>query len=108
MKHPDWSGVRKCQQFVLIYSLFLAAMSSSRSDVLTQSIGSLIHHEGVFLLSKDLQCCFLEVYNGCFNEVSRILHASFMDKKFQGCFKKVSVVFQGCLMVFEEVLELFR
>ena len=27
--------------------------------------------------------------NGCFKEVSRMFHASFMDRKFQGCFKKV-------------------
>ena len=35
--------------------------------------------------------------NGCFNEASRIFHASFMDKKFQRCFKKVFGVFLGCL-----------
>ena len=38
----------------------------------------------------------LKSYNGvsreskeCFNEVSRMFHATFMDRKFQGCFKKV-------------------
>ena len=34
--------------------------------------------------------------NGCFNEVSRMFHASFMDQKFQLCFKKVLGVLQGC------------
>ena len=34
--------------------------------------------------------------NGRFNEVSRMFHASFMDRKFQLCFKKVSGVLQGC------------
>ena len=43
--------------------------------------------------------------NGCVNEVSRMFHASFMDRKFQGCFKKVSGVFQG---YFEEVLRKFH
>ena len=38
--------------------------------------------------------------NGCFNEVSRMFHASFMDREFQVCFKKVSGVFQEC---FDEV-----
>ena len=42
--------------------------------------------------------------NGCFNEVSRMFHASFMDRKFQGSFKKVSRVLQGC---FERVLREF-
>ena len=43
--------------------------------------------------------------NGCFNEVTRMLHASFLDRKFQGCFKKVSGVFQGG---FEGVLKEFQ
>ena len=39
--------------------------------------------------------------NGCFNEVSRMFHASFMDRKFQWYFKKFFGVLQGS---FEEVL----
>ena len=57
----------------------------------------------------------------CFNEVSRMFNASFMDKKFQECFKKVSRsllrLFEGPLREFQgfkfegcvkEALELFR
>ena len=40
-----------------------------------------------------------------FNEVSWMFHASFMDGKFQGCFKKVLGVLQGS---FEEVLRELR
>ena len=43
--------------------------------------------------------------NECFNEVSRMFHASFIDRKFQGCFKKVSRVLQGC---FEGVSIVFQ
>ena len=39
---------------------------------------------------------------GCFIEVSRMLQAIVMGRKFQGCFKKASGVFQGC---FEGVLK---
>ena len=34
---------------------------------------------------------------GFSDEVSRMAHASVMERKFQGCFKKVSGVFQGRL-----------
>ena len=30
--------------------------------------------------------------HGCFNEVSGMFHVGFMDRKFQGCLKKVSRV----------------
>ena len=43
--------------------------------------------------------------NGCFNEVSRMFHPSFMYRKFQLCFKKVSGLLQGC---FEGVLREFQ
>ena len=43
--------------------------------------------------------------NGCFIEVLRMFHASFMNGKFQGCFKSVSREFQ---ILFEEVLRLFK
>ena len=33
-------------------------------------------------------------FKACFNEVLRMFHASFKDRKFQGCFKKVSGIFQ--------------
>ena len=53
---------------------------------------------------------------GCFIKVSRMFHASFMDRKFQLCFKKVSGVFQGCFEgvlrefegVFQEVLRMIQ
>ena len=44
--------------------------------------------------------------NGCFNEVLRIFHASFMDMKFQCCFKKVSRVY-GCFEGFKGVSKKF-
>ena len=41
---------------------------------------------------------------GCSNEVSGMFHASFLYRRLQGCFKKVSGVFQGC---FEKVFREF-
>ena len=54
------------------------------------------------------------VFQGSLKDVSMMLHASFMKRKFQGCFKKVSGVFQGCCegvlsefqMYFKEVLRM--
>ena len=46
--------------------------------------------------------------NGCFNEVSRMSHASFMDRKFQGCFKKVSGVLREFEGFFKEVLRMIQ
>ena len=36
-------------------------------------------------------------FQGCFDEVLRMFHASFKEKKFEWRFKKVSGVFQGSL-----------
>ena len=41
----------------------------------------------------------------CFNELSRMFHASFMDRKFQGCFKKVLGCFEGVSRVFQRSSE---
>ena len=71
-------------------SQFLAAMSSSRSDVVTQSVRSLVMKEIFFSLRSYKGVSWKP--KGCFNEVSRMIHASFMDRKLQGCFKKVSRV----------------
>ena len=72
--------------------MFLAAMSSSRSDDVTQSVRSFVRMsvrpKGVSLSLKRI-CSDIEidgVLQGSFKGVSR---------KFQGCFKKVSSVFQG-------------
>ena len=77
---------------------FLAAMSSSRSDVVTQfvrsSVRSFVMKEFFFSLRSYKGVS--RKSNRCFNEISRMFHASFMDRKFQGCFKKVSRVLQGC------------
>ena len=64
----------------------LSLRSSVRPLVMKESFFSLRSYEDVSRKS-----------NGCFNEVSIMFHESFMDRKFQGCFKKVSGVFQGCL-----------
>ena len=72
-----------------VYTLFLAAMSSSRSDGVTQSVcPSLFFH-----------LVFLEFVVHCFKKVSRVFQGSFkgVPRKFQGCFKEVSRVFQGSL-----------
>ena len=39
----------------------------------------------------------LRKFTGCFNEVLKMFYASFKDRKFQRCLKKVSGVFQGRL-----------
>ena len=82
-------------------------MGSSRSDVVTKSVRSsvclFIMKEFFFSLRSYKGVS--RKSNGCFNEVSRMFHASFMDRKFQGCFKKVSRVLQGC---FEGVLRKFQ
>ena len=49
---------------------------------------------------------------GCFIEVSRMLQAIVMGRKFQGCFKKVSRLFEGrlksVLREFEGVSRVFQ
>ena len=86
-----------------IKKYFLAAMSSSRSDVVTQFVSSLVMKE--FFFSLRSYKGISRKSNGCFNEVSRMFHASFMDRRFQGCFKKVSRVLRGC---FEGVSRVFQ
>ena len=81
---------------------FLAGMSSSRSNVVTQSAFSFIcplffsfSALGVLSSPKEFQWCSKKVLRVF--EVSRILQVSLMGayKKCQGCFKKASRVFQG-------------
>ena len=78
------------------WTLFLAAISSSRSDVVTNSVRSFVRP---FVMKEFFFS--IKSYNGvsrkskgCFNEVWRMLLASLMDRKFQGCFEGVSRVFQ--------------
>ena len=82
-------------------------MSSSRSDVVTKFVRSFVRSSVMkeFFFSLRSYKGVSRKSNGCFNEVSRMFHASFMDRKFQGCFKKVLRVLQGC---FEEVLREFQ
>ena len=97
-------------------------MSSSRSDVVTQSVHpfvrSLVRHEGVYQSLNRMSLVFYLVlksfngvsrkfkgrlkFQGCFKEVSRMFLGRFKGayRKFQGCFMKVSRVFHGSLRVF--------
>ena len=70
---------------------FLAAMSSSRSDVVTKCVRPFVRSSVMKEFFFSLRCYkgVSRKSNGCFNEVSRMFHASFMDRKFQGCFKKI-------------------
>ena len=79
---------------------FLAAMSSSRSDVVTQFVRPLVRHQGVFFslrsykgVSRSLMCVSMK-YQGCFMQVSLIGSFKVVSRKFQGCFEGVSRVFQ--------------
>ena len=53
------------------------------------------------------ECCYTSNITilSQFSNFPRMFYASLMDRRFQGCFKKVSGVFQGC---FEELLREFR
>ena len=93
--------------------LFLAAMSSSRSDDVTQSVRPCvvlflfwnISKMSVSSISRVFQECFKgvsRVFQGCFKGVPRVFQGCFNGGVsrvvFQGwCFKGVSRVFQGCL-----------
>ena len=68
-------------------STFLAAMNSSRSDVVTRFVCPFVTKE--FFFSLRSYKVVSRKSNGCFNEVSRKVHASFMDVKFQESLKKV-------------------
>ena len=67
--------------------LFLAAMSSSRSDDVTQSVRPCVVLFLFWNISKMSVSSISRVFQECFKGVSRV---------FQGCFKGVSRVFQGC------------
>ena len=80
---------------------FLAAMSSSRSDVVTQYVfpcfrvccrPSPFSVLEVATSPKEFQWCFKEVsrvFQGSFREISRVFKKSSKDvsSKFEGCFK---------------------
>ena len=101
-------------------------MSSSRSDVVTQSVCPCVCSSLFFLLvslkfllvlksfngvSRQFKECLKfngsfkavsTMFKGCFNEVSRVFQGSFksVSRVFQGSFKSVSRKFQEC---FKEV-----
>ena len=93
-----------------IMSVFLAAMSSSRSDDVTRSVCLSVQSlfvkfaafkafEARCLCLRELQCCLRSVcwkFQGCFKEVSRMFQGSLKDvsRMPQGCFKSVSKKFQ--------------
>ena len=77
-----FKAVRKSSQ---ISPFFLAAMSSSRSDEVTQSVCMFVPF---FSFSVSGVC----ITFGCFKEVSRMFQESFkgVSRKFLGCFNEVS------------------
>ena len=94
--------------------IFLAAMSSSRSDVVTQSVRlsvcPFVRSFVTFFLSLvSLKSVASNSVKGIYFEsrcVSRVFQGSFkgVTRKFQGCFKEVPRIFRGSskevLMVF--------
>ena len=87
--------------------LFLAAVSSSRSDVVTYFVSpsvrssvtkefflSLKSFRGVFMVFKG--CLKLKKFQGCFKKVLRVFTESFkvVSRKFKGRLKEVSRNFQ--------------
>ena len=92
---------------------FLAAMSSSRCDVVTQSVRPFVRLSVLlvmreFFFSLGSYKVVSRKSNGCFNEVSRMFHESLMDRKFQGRLKKISRVLQeGDLREFQECFKKF-
>ena len=81
------------------FNVIAIAMSSSRSDIVSQSVRSSPFFSfgvfGVLSSPKELQWCFKKVLRVF--EVSRMFQLSFKGvyKKVQGCFKEASRVFQG-------------
>ena len=86
--------------------MFLAATSSSRSDVVTQFVFScfrplfflLVSLESVVVLECHKQSKSVKGIQWESMCVSRVLQGSFkgVSKKFLGCFKEVSGKFQRC------------
>ena len=98
----------------LLVCLFLAAMSSSRSDVVTHFVSSFVRNQGFFSKPKEFQWCFkiLKWYLRCAwcfkdQEVLRVYTENFkaVSRKFKGFFKEVLRVFQE---IFKEVSRVFQ
>ena len=68
-------------------ALFLAAMSSSRSEDVTKSVCLLV----VFFLVCSIQCIRSKMFQGCLKNVLRVFQGSFkgVSRKFEGCLQKV-------------------
>ena len=85
---------------------FLAAMSSSRSDVVTQCVRPFVL---LFLLVSLKFLLVLKSFNGVSSLFKGYLEfkGSFKDvlRKFYGCLQKISGVFPGC---FKEVSRVFQ
>ena len=100
------------QLFQNPFKLFLAAMSSSRSDVVTKFVcpsvrnlffSSVFLESGVWRSFKGIS----RKFHGRFKKVSRVFQGSFksVSRKFLTCFKEVSRMFQEC---FKGVSEKFQ
>ena len=75
---------------IIYFQDFLAAMSSSRSDVVTKCVRLCVRVSLFFLL---VSLKFLVIFKS-FNDVSRVFKGCL---KFKGSFKDVSRKFKGCL-----------
>ena len=77
---------------------FLAAMSSLRSDIVTQPVRLFVMKEFFFSLRR--YNCVSRKSKGFSDEVSRMAHAGFMERKFQGVFQEsfrcLSRMIEGC------------
>ena len=71
---------------------------------LRSSVSLSVSHEGVFFSLRSYNGVSRKS-NGCFNEVSRMFDASFMDRKFQESFTGVLRDFEG---FFKEVLRMIQ
>ena len=86
---------------IIMNALFLAAMSSSRSDLVTQSIRLSVCLYPYFYfeaLEANHDVLMFLVYRQCFTSVSPVFHQRFasVSQVFRQCFTNVSAAFQQC------------
>ena len=112
-------GIKKQHVMLTLWDCFLAAMSSSRSDDVTQFVRSCVI---LFLLwsirsiriKMSISRVFIECFNSvsklfqeCIKNVSNVLQECFncVSRVLQDCFKSVSEGYQECFKSFSRVLK---